>query len=109
MRPSVRPGNHKGTLDVLDVVRGARLVVIGGTGFLGKLFWAMLLDRYPEVERVYLVVRPKGGGTPESRFWSEIAPSEVTEPLRRTHGVEFDAFLRSKVVPVDGDIEKPLC
>ena len=99
----------RGTLDVLDVVRGARLVVLGGTGFLGKIFWAMLLDRYPEVERIYLVVRPKGGGTPEARFWREIAPSEVLEPLRRTHGDGFEAFLRDKVVPIDGDIEKPSC
>jgi len=109
MGGAVQGASVKGTLDVLSVVRGARLVVIGGTGFLGKIFWAMLLDRYPEVERIYLVVRPKGGGTPESRFWSEIATSEVTEPLRRTHGDGFDAFLRSKVVPIDGDIEKPSC
>jgi long-chain acyl-CoA synthetase len=109
MRPAVQRGIHKGTLDVLNVVRGARLVVIGGTGFLGKIFWAMLLDRYPEVERIYLVVRPKASGTPETRFWSEIAPSEVTEPLRRAHGDGYEAFLRSKVVPIDGDIEKPSC
>ncbi len=61
------------TLDVTRTLRGARLVVLGGTGFLGKVFWAMLLDRYPEVERIYLVVRPKGGATPEARFWSDIA------------------------------------
>ena len=96
-------------LDVLDVLRGTRIVVIGGTGFLGKVFWSMLLDRYPEVERIYLVVRPKGGGTPEARFWRDIAPGEVTEPLRKTHGDGFDAFLRAKIVPIDGDIERPLC
>ena len=34
----------EGTLDVSRVVEGTRIVVFGGTGFLGKLFWAMLVD-----------------------------------------------------------------
>ena len=89
--------------------RGAsrRRLVLGGTGFLGKVFWSMLLDRYPDVGRIYLVVRPKSGGTPEERFWSDIATSEALEPLRRAHGDGYEAFLREKVVPIDGDIGAP--
>jgi long-chain acyl-CoA synthetase len=99
-------------LDVLDVSReldGARLVVLGGTGFLGKIFWAMLVHRYPNVGRIYLVVRPKARGTPDARFWAETAPSEVFAPLRKDHGEGFEAFLREKVVPIDGDMGRPLC
>jgi long-chain acyl-CoA synthetase len=107
------------TLDVTRTLRGARLVVLGGTGFLGKVFWAMLLDRYPEVERIYLVVRPTAGATresrptagatPESRFWADIAGSEALGPLRRAHGDRYEAFLREKIVPIDGDMSRPLC
>ena len=64
----------------------------------------MLLDRYPVVERIYLVVRPKAGSTPEARFWSEIAGSEALGPLRRAHGDGYEAFLREKIVPIDGDM-----
>jgi len=99
----------EGTLDVSRVLDGRRIVVIGGTGFLGKVFWAMLVDRYPNVGRIYLVVRPKGKGTPAARFWSETAKSEVLEPLRRAHGPGFEDFLRGKVVPIDGDMGRPLC
>src|SRR5579872_4330168 len=99
-------------LDVLSVSRvldGARLVVLGGTGFLGKIFWSMLLHRYPNVGRVYLIVRPKARATPEARFWAETAASEVFDPLRTAHGEGFEAFLRDKVVPIDGDMGRPLC
>ena len=61
--------SSRGPLDVARVMDGARIVVVGGTGFLGKLFWAMLIERYPEVGEIFIVVRPKDAGTPESRFW----------------------------------------
>ncbi|MBV9949005.1 MAG: SDR family oxidoreductase, partial [Myxococcales bacterium] len=96
-------------LDVARVLGGSRLVVLGGTGFLGKLFWSMLLDRYPEIGRVFLFVRPKGRGTPEERFWGDVAGAETLEPLRRSRGEGFQAFLRERVVPVDGDMARPLC
>jgi long-chain acyl-CoA synthetase len=97
-------------LDVSRMLDGARLVVVGGTGFLGKLFWSMLLDRYPNVGRVFLVVRPKNPReTPADRFASEIVPSATLDPLRRAHGERFGAFLREKVVPVDGSMGRPLC
>jgi long-chain acyl-CoA synthetase len=97
------------TLDVTRTLRGARVLILGGTGFLGKVFWAMLLDRYPVVDRIYLVVRPKAGATPDARFWSEIAGSEALGPLRRAHGDGYDAFLREKIVPIDGDMARPRC
>ncbi len=98
------------TLDVSRILGDARIVILGGTGFLGKVFWSMLLDRYPGIGRVYLVVRPKGGAdTPEARFWREIATSEALDPLRSAHGAGFEAFLRERIVPIDGDMGRPRC
>jgi long-chain acyl-CoA synthetase len=101
--------NGEATLDVARTLRGARIVILGGTGFLGKVFWSMLLDRYPDVGRIYLVVRPKKGATPEQRFWSDVASSEALGPLRRAHGDGYAAFLRDKIVPIDGDMSRALC
>ena len=44
-------------LKVAELMDGARLVVLGGTGFLGKVFWIMLLDRYPGLGKIYMLTR----------------------------------------------------
>ncbi len=96
-------------LDVKAQLDGARLLILGGTGFLGKIFWIMLLARYPEVGKIFLLVRKSKTKTSEERFWSEIATSEAMKPLRDQHGDAFDAFLEEKIVPIDGDVGLPLC
>jgi len=97
-------------LDVSRVFDGANLVVLGGTGFLGKIFWVMLLARYPNIGKLYLMVRSsKGKGTSEERFWREVATNECLRPLREQHGAGFEAFLRDKIVPIDGDVGKTNC
>ncbi len=101
--------NGSSKLDVAAQLRGKKLVVIGGTGFLGKVFWTFLLSRYPELGRIYLVVRPKGGRDAEARFWNDIATSPVLGALRDQYGSALPDFLRDKVVPVAGDVVQPLC
>lgn len=106
---SSAPATPIPTLDVRAQLEGARLLVLGGTGFLGKIFWVLMLARYPEVGRIYLLVRKSKTKTSEERFWTEIATSEALDPLRTIHGDEIEAFLKEKVVPVDGDVGLPLC
>jgi long-chain acyl-CoA synthetase len=96
-------------LDLRAQLEGARLLVLGGTGFLGKIFWVMLLSRYPEIGKIFLLVRKSATKTSEQRFWTEISTSEALEPLRAAHGDGFEAFLRDKIVPIDGDVGLPLC
>ncbi len=96
-------------LDLKATLTGSRLLVVGGTGFLGKVWLSMLLHGFGEqIEHVYLVVRPKGGLDPEARFWAEIAPSGAFDPLREQHpGPAFEEFLRSKITPIAGDVSEP--
>ena len=101
------------TSDLLDVATqldGARIVVVGGTGFLGKVWLAMLLHRYPGIGKIHLLVRGKAGRDSEARFWSEVASSSPFDALRADRpGAEFEQFLAEKVDFVDGDVSKPLC
>jgi len=107
--PAVAP------LDVRALTSGARLLVMGGTGFLGKVFVCLLLDRFPDIGHIYLVVRPRKDDDGRvrvrsaDRFRDEILTSRVFDPLRRRYpGAAFDAFMADKLTPVPGDVSEPL-
>jgi long-chain acyl-CoA synthetase len=101
--PSLRP------LDVGARLEGARLLILGGTGFLGKIFWIMMLDRYPTIGKIFLLVRSSKKATSEERFWADVATSEAMIPLKAKYGDGLDAFLREKITPIDGDVGNPNC
>ena len=75
-------GSSARPLDPTQLFDGVRLLILGGTGFLGKIFWVLLLHRYPEVGKIFMLVRKSKTETSEQRFWSTIATSEALEPLR---------------------------
>ena len=95
-------------LDVAAAFRGRSLLVTGATGFVGKVMLSMLLHRYPEVGRVFVLVRPGTGGTAEARFFGKVAQGRPFDPLREQHGAGFAAFMREKCVPVAGDVTDPM-
>ncbi|MBX3231949.1 MAG: AMP-binding protein [Labilithrix sp.] len=103
------PAAAQARLDVSAQFKGKRLLILGGTGFLGKIFWILILARYPELGKIYLLVRKSKTETSEERFWSTIATSEAMQPLKEQHGDGFEAFLREKVVPIDGDVARKNC
>ncbi|MCK6506492.1 AMP-binding protein [Myxococcota bacterium] len=110
---AVAPTAVAAPLDVAARMDGARLLVMGGTGFLGKVYVCLLLHRFPDIAQIYLVVRPRlraDGSvrqTSAQRFQAEIKQSPVFDPLREQYpGAAFDAFLASKITPVPGDVSE---
>ena len=108
----VVPTTQASELDLRGLLSGSRLLVIGGTGFLGKVWLSMLLTHFPgEVEHVWMVVRPRkrrDGSvrlTSEQRFWDEVATSPVFDPIRKKFpGAAYEAFLKQKITAIPGDI-----
>jgi hypothetical protein len=99
--------NGAGPLSVRDSLRGKNILLIGATGFIGKVWLANLLTELPEIGRIYLLVRSNRSTTSLARFQRVVEESPVFEPLARFHGDKFAAFLREKVEVVDGDVTKP--
>lgn len=95
--------------ELTRLLTGRHFVVVGGTGFLGKVWLSFVLARFPDVGRLTLLVRAKNGKSAEQRFAEEILSSAVFDPLRAQHGTGFAAFVRERVFPVEGDVVQPFC
>jgi long-chain acyl-CoA synthetase len=99
----------KETLSVSEIYKGRNVFILGSTGFVGKVLLGMLLDRFPQIGRAYVMVRRGSGTDAEARFWQSVVTSPVFDPLRAKHGGPegLRKFLEQKVVVVDGDITEP--
>ena len=78
--------------------------MIGSTGFLGKVTLSMLLNRFPNVGKVYVSVRARSREESETRFWNNVITAPPFDPLREIYGDALEDFIRDKVVVLGGDI-----
>src|SRR6267378_4150706 len=91
-------------LSPTEIYNGRNLFVIGSTGFLGKVTLSMLLQRFPNVGRVYLSVRARSQEESETRFWNSVITAPPFDPVRERYGDAFEGFIRDKVTVLGGDI-----
>jgi len=94
-------------LSVREALAGKQILLIGATGFIGKVWLANLLADLPEAGRIYLLVRHNRASTSVERFQRVLEESPVFESLSQRHGSRFAEFLRQRIEIVDGDVSKP--
>jgi long-chain acyl-CoA synthetase len=99
--------NGRPPLSVRESLRGKEILLIGSTGFIGKVWLANLLTDVPDVGRVHLLIRQNRAATSLERLQRLVEESPVFEPLAAQHGDSFAEFLREKVEVHDGDVSKP--
>jgi fatty acyl-CoA reductase len=54
--------------EIQEFYRGAKVLVTGGTGFMGKVLLQKLLRSCPHISNIYLLVRSKKGKNVDSRI-----------------------------------------
>ena len=91
-------------LSPTEIFKGKKIFFIGGTGFVGKVTLSMLLHNFPDIGKVYATVRARDENESRTRFWTSIVTSPTFDPLREKYGEGFEDFIKSKVVPVNGDV-----
>jgi len=94
-------------LSVRAALRGKRILLIGVTGFIGKVWLANLLMDLPEIGRIYLLIRKQKTNPAEKRFEKLVEESPVFDPLYDQHGQKLLQFLHDKVEVVEGDVTQP--
>lgn len=97
--------------EVADSLAGRSILITGATGFLGQPLLEKILWVCPEVERVYVLIRPKrmlGGriNTAQDRLERELFQSSVFDRLRSRYGDQLEALLLEKIYAVAGDISQ---
>lgn len=92
-----------------DFYSGKTVLLTGGTGLVGKVLVEAMLRQLPDIQLIYVLIRPKprpGGVTisGEDRLLQEVQGSAVFDLLRSEHGDALPDLFREKVKAVEGDL-----
>jgi long-chain acyl-CoA synthetase len=109
VRPKVlfETGKRLSPLSMHEALSGKNILLIGATGFIGKVWLAKLLSDLPEIGKIYLLIRRQRSTTAQRRFEKIIEESPVFDALHERLGIGFAKFIADRVEVVDGDITQP--
>ena len=96
-----------GPLSVRKALAGKHIMLIGVTGFIGKVWLANTLMDLPEIGKIYLLIRSQKTNPAQRRFEKMVSESPVFDPLFELHGSRLPQFLAERVEVVEGDVTKP--
>ena len=94
-------------LSVRQALSGKQVMLIGVTGFIGKVWLANTLMDLPKIGRICLLIRRQKSNPALQRFEKLVAESPVFDPLHGRYGAELARFLRERVEVVEGDVCQP--
>jgi nucleoside-diphosphate-sugar epimerase len=98
--------------EISRFLQNKTIFITGATGFLGKPLIAKILSEFPDVKKIYLLIRskkqPDGSClSAQQRLEAEVFSSNVFDKLRQSHGSNFERFICQKIIGVSGDIAEP--
>jgi len=110
--PLIRPLVHDRRtclppLSIRKALAGKHIMLIGVTGFIGKVWLVNLLSDLPEIGRVYLLIRRQKSNPAVRRFEKIVEESPVFDPLHQHYGGKLPQFLADRVEVLEGDASQP--
>jgi long-chain acyl-CoA synthetase len=107
-RPVVRfdAAHPPGRFSVRETFAGKRILLIGVTGFIGKVWIVNLLTDLPEVAKITLLIRRNRTTSAQRRFEKIVEESPAFDSLHERYGRGLAAFLHKRVEVVEGDVSQ---
>jgi thioester reductase-like protein len=94
-------------LSVRRALAGKHVMLVGVTGFIGKVWLANVLMDLPELGRIYLLVRKQKSNSAVNRFEKMMEESPVFDPLFEAYGEDLPRFMAERIEVVEGDVSQP--
>ncbi|HKW56403.1 MAG TPA: SDR family oxidoreductase [Candidatus Acidoferrum sp.] len=93
-------------LSVRETLAGRHILLIGVTGFIGKVWLVDLLANVPSLGKVTLLIRRNRTTSAERRFQKIVEESPALDALEEKYGRKLGALLEQKVEVVEGDVSQ---
>jgi long-chain acyl-CoA synthetase len=93
-------------LAVRETLANRHILLVGVTGFIGKVWLVDLLENVSSIGKITLLVRRNRTTSAQRRFEKIIEESPTFDTLQARHGRQLGAFLREKVEVVEGDVSQ---
>ena len=90
-----------------EAYRDKKILLTGGTGFLGTALVEKILRSLPDLGRLYLLVRPSREKGAVERFEKDVLGSAAFRGLRERLGEGFAGYVAGKVRVLEGDVHAP--
>jgi hypothetical protein len=98
---------HARPLSIEETYAGRHVLLTGGSGFLGKVWLAMLLEHVPDIGRIYLLVRSKALVSGQQRVQNMLNSSPAFRTLHEKLGAGFGDYVNARLEVVEGELSDP--
>jgi thioester reductase-like protein len=94
-------------LSVRETLANKHIMLIGVTGFIGKVWLVDLLENVSGIGKITLLIRRNRTTSAQRRFEKIVEESPTFDTLQDRYGHQLGAFLKEKVEVVEGDVSQP--
>jgi long-chain acyl-CoA synthetase len=92
---------------VREALANRHILLVGVTGFIGKVWLVDLLEKIPNIGKITLLIRRNRTTSAQRRFEKIVEESPAFDSLHEQHGRKLGAFLNEKVEVAEGDVSLP--
>uniref|UniRef100_A0A0D3DTP9 Fatty acyl-CoA reductase n=2 Tax=Brassica oleracea var. oleracea TaxID=109376 RepID=A0A0D3DTP9_BRAOL len=89
---------------IFRFLQGKSYLITGATGFLAKVLILKLVRESPEIGNIFILMKTEHQESANKRLYDEIISSDLFRLIKQTHGSSYEALMKSKLIPVVGDI-----